>query len=161
MSSTSTLRIEMDQIDFGAIPEPINELLQRGVVAYRSSPAQAKSWFLQALVAAPEVLAVYFCLYKIHTYQGNLDAAFAAAEAGLAEAARQAHLAGSIEDWPAPAVADGPSRFALYTLKALAFIELKRGAPRKASALLAQLERLDPAGHVGWPVVRDLMQASA
>jgi hypothetical protein len=42
------------------------------------------------LEAAPTELPTYFCLYKIHTYQGHLDQALAIAERGLREAARQA-----------------------------------------------------------------------
>jgi hypothetical protein len=79
-----------DGIDFGELPAAVNELLQRGVVAYRGSATEAEARFREALELAPRALPVYFCLYKIHTYQGNLDAALAAATQGLAEAAGQA-----------------------------------------------------------------------
>src|SRR5208282_6760387 len=83
-------RGEPDAINFGDLPEAINALLQRGVAAYRSDRAQADRLFRQALAAAPRELPTYFCLYKIHTYQGNLDEAQAVAESGLREAASQA-----------------------------------------------------------------------
>jgi hypothetical protein len=55
-------------------------------------------------------------------------------------------------------VPDGPGRFALYTLKALAFIHLRRNDRDQANKLLAALRRLDPTGAVGWPVVAALAE---
>ena len=48
---------------------------------------------------------------------------------------------------------EGPGRFALYTLKALAFIRLRRAEADAAAAVLATLARLDPADAVGHSVV--------
>lgn len=148
-----------DLIDFGDIPGEVNALLQKGVAAYRASKAEAEVWFGKALSLAPDALPVYFCLYKIHTYAGDLDAALDAAQAGLREAASQAGWSTDYEEWPlAPTVmsADDPSRFALYTLKALAFISLKRGEADKGRDILKRLAILDPKGYVGWPVIADL-----
>jgi hypothetical protein len=146
-----------EPINFGSVPEAIDALLQQGVIAYRRDKPRADFLFRQALAAAPESLPVYFCLYKIHTYQGSLDEARAMAEAGLREAARQA---GWSEDWrtwaPEPRVPDGPARFALYTLKALAFIHLRRDETAEARVILDHLARLDPTGAVGWPVIAAL-----
>lgn len=73
---------------------------------------------------------------------------------------RQGELPPEIDAWSCPIEAsNGPLRFALYTLKALAFIHLKRGAMDEATHTLERLRRLDPEGHVGWPVVADLMAA--
>ena len=77
---------EPDSINFGDLPDAINALLQQGVAAYRRDFKTADALFRQALEAAPQELPTYFCLYKIHTYQGNLDEARAAAQAGLVEA---------------------------------------------------------------------------
>src|SRR3974390_1853606 len=74
-----------DSINFGAISEEINDILQEGVAAYRRDKKRADELFRQALAAAPHELPVYYCLYKIHTYQGNLDDALAMAESGLKE----------------------------------------------------------------------------
>jgi hypothetical protein len=146
-----------EAINFGDLPGPINALLQAGVNAYRSDHARADRLFREALAADPSQLPTYFCLYKIHTYQGHLDAALAAAEGGLKEAAAQA---GWPDDWrawrPQPAPPDGPGRFALYTLKALAFIRLRQDRRDAAVEILDALRTLDPAGAVGWPVVADL-----
>ncbi|HXX66322.1 MAG TPA: hypothetical protein VEK07_04020 [Polyangiaceae bacterium] len=144
-------------VDFGPLPPHIDDLLQRGVVAYRRDRAAAERIFRTALDLAPEHLAAYFCLYKIHAYQGNLDEAVTVAEAGLTEAARQAGWGRDPAGWPREPVAPGgPARFALYTLKALAFIHLKRDDLARARALLATLAALDPGGLVGWRVVADL-----
>lgn len=151
------LLTESDPINFGEVPEAVDALLQQGVAAYRSDRGRADRYFRKALAAAPHEVPTYFCLYKIHTYQGNLEEAEAAAEAGLKEAASQA---GWPQDWRAwqrqPAMPEGAGRFALYTLKALAFIHLRQN--RRAAALekLDTLGILDPAGMTGWPVVAAL-----
>ncbi|HET6375313.1 MAG TPA: hypothetical protein VFF88_04630 [Methylocella sp.] len=153
---------ESDFINFGDLPEGINALLQQGVAAYRRDPQLADKLFRQALSAAPEQLPVYFCLYKIHTYQGNLDDALTAAEEGLKAAAGQAGWSSDWRDWPALSIIpDGPARFALYTLKALAFIRLRRSEGVQALEILEALKKLDPAGAVGWPVVAALAEGAA
>ena len=149
-------------INFGEVPEDVNELLQHGVVAYRSDRAAANGFFRQALALAPQQLPTYYCLYKIHTYQGNLDEALAVAEAALRESARQAGWAPSPELWPADAKpASGAGRFALYTLKALAFIHLRRSDRDEACRILDRLSQLDPSGSVGWTVIADLARGAA
>jgi hypothetical protein len=149
-------------INFGDLPDEVNALLQQGVAAYRHDHALADRLFCQALAGAPEQLPVYFCLYKIHTYDGNLDKARSAAEEGLRVAARQAGWGADWRDWPAQSVIpDGPGRFALYTLKALAFIHLRRDEQSHAIEILDALRVLDPAGVVGWPVVAALAEGAA
>ncbi len=149
-----------DAIGFGDLPEAIDILLQRGVIAYRTDPAHADALFREALAADPSQLPVYFCLYKTHTYRGRLDEALTAARAGLAEAARQAGWSADCQEWPVQFSPDGPGRFALYTLKALAFIHLRREEPDEARQLLDILARVDPSGAVGWPVVAALAEGA-
>jgi hypothetical protein len=145
-------------IDFGELPDAIDALLQRGVVAYRSSSTRGEAFFREALALAPRALPIYFCLYKTHTYRGDLTAALEVAEAGLGEAARQAGLSPDYRAWRFdPLLAEQTAgRFALYTLKALAFIRLKRDERDLALELLQHLSRLDPDNPVGWSVVSDL-----
>lgn len=158
----SDLLLEPDAINFGELPEAIDALLQAGVVAYRRDRRVADRLFRQALAAAPSELPIYFCLYKIHTYQGNLDDAQAAAEAGLVEAARQAGWPRDWRQWQAPAASpDNAGRFALYTLKALAFIRLRQDDKPAAVEILNHLRQLDPSGAVGWPVVEALAEGLA
>jgi tetratricopeptide (TPR) repeat protein len=148
---------EPDCINFGDLPAPINALLQKGVAAYRRDFAAADALFREALEMAPEELPTYFCLYKIHTYQGNLDEARAVAQAGLSEAARQAEWPGDWRQWTIKTdISEGAGRFALYTLKALAFIHLRRNERSAAEDMLDALRVLDPSGAVGWPVVAEL-----
>ena len=146
-----------DTINFGDIPDAINDLLQEGVAAYRRDKKRADELFRKALAAAPTELPVYCCLYKIHTYQGNLDDALTMAESGLTEGARQAGWPLDWREWqPQPEALDGPGRFALYTLKALAFISLRRDEQDRARDILKALKGLDPAGQVGWLVIAAL-----
>lgn len=150
---------EPDAINFGDLPDAINALLQQGVAAYRHDHARADQLFRQALAAAPAQLPTYFCLYKIHTYQGNLDEAQAVAERGLQEAAHQAGWSVDWREWrPQAVLPDGAGRFALYTLKALAFIHLRQDNRQQAEQILIALKQLDPAGAVGWPVVAALAE---
>lgn len=148
---------EPDAINFGDLPAALNALLQQGVAAYRHDRARADQLFRQALATAPNQLPTYFCLYKIHTYQGNLEEAQAAAESGLREAASQAGWHSDWQKWqPQAVLPEGAGRFALYTLKALAFIHLRQDKRQQAKQMLERLRQLDPAGAVGWPVVAAL-----
>jgi tetratricopeptide (TPR) repeat protein len=148
---------EPDSINFGDLPDEIDALLQKGVAAYRRDFSTADALFREALAAAPQELPTYFCLYKIHTYQGNLDEARTVAQAGLLEGARQAGWPADWRSWPLQTgVPDGAGRFALYTLKALAFISLRRDERPQAEEMLESLRKLDPSGEVGWPVVAEL-----
>ena len=153
-----------DLIDFGDAPAPVNELLQQGVLLNRQSRAAADAKFRQALALDPSALATYFCLYKIHAYEGAHDEALAVAEAGLAEAERQAGLAADWAGWTPDDLANappGPARFALYTLKAIAFIRLRRGEADEARRRLDKLAGLGVIDGLGGGVVADLARAVA
>ena len=116
-----------DAINFGDLPDAINDLLQQGVAAYRHDHALADRLFRQAMVAA-----------------------------------RQAGWSPNWRDWSVQSVIpDGAGRFALYTLKALAFIRLRRSERTQALEILDALRNLDPAGVVGWPVVAALAEGTA
>ncbi len=157
----STPHADADVVNFGELDPATNELLQQGVVAYRTDPEKADSLFKQALALTPQELAPYYCLYKIHTYMGSLNYAADVAAEGMKEATRQAGWPSDPAAWPSAAEAhDGPARFALYTLKALSFIELKRGHRETAKDYLDILSRADPQGRVGWKVIEELAQGS-
>lgn len=148
---------QAERINFGALPPEIDDLLQQGVAAYRHDRATADRLFRQALSQNPSELAPYYCLYKIHTYMGSLDVAAEVATAGLKEAVRQASWSEDPREWPDGNLdSDGPGRFALYTLKALSFIELRRGNRERALEFLDILSKKDPTGSVGWTVVGEL-----
>ncbi|MBU3888856.1 hypothetical protein FM996_08665 [Methylosinus sporium] len=153
---------ESDLVDFGELSPAVNELLQKGVLAYRSDKARADELFREALELSPHELPAYYCLYKIHTYMGNLEIAWIVANQGLEEALRQCGWPLDPHSWPLKETAPGsPERFALYTLKALSFIQLKRGNKPKAMENLDILKVLDPKGYVGWTVIYELAQGVA
>ncbi|MCW2274695.1 hypothetical protein GJ654_11660 [Rhodoblastus acidophilus] len=148
-----------EEVNFGAIDSKIDALLQQGVVAYRSNFARAETLFRQALEAEPDELASYFCLYKIHTYHGDLDVALDMARTGLRKAAQQADWPEDWRQWtPQTPFPEGAGRFALYTLKALAFIHLRREEVDSAQEIINILRKLDPQGEVGWPVIAALCE---
>lgn len=151
-----------DLVDFGEIPPQVNEILQEGVALHRADRAAADAAFRRALALDPTALPTRLCLYKIHTYAGDFDAALAVAEGALVEAARQANLPADWRDWPAEEMSpEGARRFALYTLKALAFIRLRRGEAEEAAHVLARLAELDPDDAVGGSVVAAIAAGAA
>jgi hypothetical protein len=152
--------LQDDLINFGEVPPEVNEILQRGVALYRHDRAGADRAFREALALAPDALPTYLCLYKIHTYQGNLDAAVAIALSAVEEAARQACLHPDWQMWKAEQISDdvnGPGHFALYTLKALAFIHLRRDEPEMSRRYLAKLADLGAMEKVGGTVIAELV----
>jgi len=90
--------------------------------------------FAQALVGRAENSSSPISVsIRSHTYDGNLDKARSAAEEGLR--VRRAKLAGApigAIGRRNPSFRTGPARFALYTLKALAFIHLRRDEQSRA-----------------------------
>jgi len=162
MQKLADLLAEGDLIDFGAVPAEINALLQQGVALYYDDRPAADAVFRQARERDPSQLPTYYCLYKIHTYQRNLEAAQEAAESGLAEAARQTGLPADWRLWQPASLdwAQGAAvRFCLYTLKALAFIQLRQSNGVIAQAILAKLRQLDPGDAVGYTLVAEMADA--
>jgi tetratricopeptide (TPR) repeat protein len=155
----------------GSVPEGAGELLARARAAWRDVPA-ATALLAEALAAAPDCLPLHYARYKFHSSHGQYALAEAAARAALAEAARQAGLP---PDWRAldhgvdpgidPGIdwadVQGAAHFYLFTLKALAYLRLRRGDLAEAGALLDALARLDPDDGVGAAVTRSLLQGAA
>lgn len=142
----------------------VEELLREGMTLFRHDPAAADAAFRAVLARDRSALPAYFCLYKIHAYQGHFDEALWAAQSGLAEAARQAGLASDWRDGTREAVAAAPAepaRFALYTLKALSFIHLRHGQRGACRQFLHKLEELDAMHSIGGSVVADLERGIA
>ena len=153
---------ESDGIDFGETPPEVNEILQQGVLLSRQNPAAADAKFRAALALDPSALATYFCLYKIHAYGASRRRARDRRGRACGGRAGQAALP---RDWPCwtpedlAKAAEGPARFALYTLKAIAFIQLRRGARRDAEKRLAKLAELGASDGIGAGVVADPARA--
>ncbi|HEY0837605.1 MAG TPA: hypothetical protein VGE72_27065 [Azospirillum sp.] len=152
------LRIPDGRMAFGDVPEHIDQRLQAAVAA-RGEPKLCEELLWEAHQLGPRVLPVFYALYKFYFSKLRLDDAERVALIGLDAAAVQG---GYPADWRAltPDSADwtasGTARFTLFTLKALAFISLRRRNAAQAAAILARLAEIDPADHVGWRVVAAL-----
>lgn len=148
----------------GDAPPPIRRLIER---ARRSGGQEAVDLLWSACAAQPDCLPVYYLLYKLHARRGELELAERSALAALAEAGRQAGLP---QDWRAaeaapPAAVDftanGPARFWLFTLKALAFISLRLHRRDDAGRILALIAAHDPSHSVGSAVTEALLAGSS
>lgn len=148
----------------GDAPPEIRQMIDR---AKRAGGQEAVELLWRACAAAPDCLPVYYLLYKLHARRRELDLAERAALAALAEAGRQAGLP---QDWRAAEAglpvavdfaADGPARFWLFTLKALAFISLRLHRRGDAGRLLALIAAHDPSHSVGSAVTEALLAGSS
>ena len=160
----SIMSLRQDSVLFASdMPKEVNDILQEAVVLYDDTEL-AKEKLLEALEIAPHRLEVYVALYKFYFYKNLIDDAEWVALKALSEAATQG---GFSADWttltanstkwtPAPDV----QRFYLYTLKALAFINLRKNRTDLANAILNKLTILDPKDQVGGSVIRDLASGS-
>jgi hypothetical protein len=154
-----------DEFFGGDVPDAARALLHEAASAPREQVATLL-WTAQAL--APACLPIYYGLYKHHAGLRELELAERAARRGLVEAARQAGLA---SDWRdvmpgmVPAAVDfkgnGPARFWLFTLKALAFIALRGERPDEARELLTRITSLDPQARLGDEVTAGLLASVA
>lgn len=125
-------------------------------------PQRALALLWTAQVCAPECPSLYYLLYKFYARHADFEQAEQAALKGLDVAAEQAHLP---DDWRVvtPEMADfsspGPARFWVFTLKALAFIRLRRKDPESARAYLNKVHELDPMGGSGAQVIEALIRS--
>lgn len=153
-------------IAFGPLPPHVNALLQQGVACHRSDPTRARALFRHAIEIAPGSLPAYRCLFKLQNQQREFDQALATALEGLAEAAHQARVGPDWRQWTRDDVGEDPrrsvaQRFLLSFLKALAFIELRRGNPEASRHIVARLQVLDPEDGVGHSVIAALLDDDA
>jgi hypothetical protein len=121
-----------DAVLFGTSVLPAtNTRLQFAVAARHRDNSEAESLLWEARAEDPTCLPVYFALYKFYANSKKLDRAERAARLALAESARQA---GMLADWEKLSVeprrdrlyGSGAGLFYLFSLKALAFIKLRR-----------------------------------
>lgn len=141
----------------GEVPAAVRRVLQQAMASAGDDRA-ALLWTAQAL--APTCLAPYYAPYKHHTSQREFALAERAAWRGLNEAAQQAGLGADwrgVQPGSADFQRDGPARFWLFTLKALAFISLRSGQPAAAAELLACIDRLDAGARIGSDVTAALL----
>lgn len=152
--------VESTELFGGEVPPAVQRLVDE---ARGMAPERAGAALWTAVLTFPNCLPPYYLLYKFHASRGELEPANEVARKGLAVAAAQASID---RDWRAvqPADADfsmpGPARFWLFTLKALAFISVRRDEREEARQLVGKLRVLDPADRLGFGVVEGLLAQS-
>ncbi len=159
------LRVFDERVLFSPnLPKAVNQLLQAGVSASHADKMQAEKLFRQAREMDRSCLQTYFALYKFYCYQGRLQDAEREVIAALEEASRQGNfpyeyrrLARQSFHWNMYASEAG--LFYLYSLKALAFIKLRRGKEAEAQLILAAIAELDPEDRCGASVIMSLADA--
>lgn len=161
--SDSAVRIMEERVLFASDIRPdVNAYLQ-SAVACADDFERARELLYQARELDPDQLEVYTALYKFLFYRGQLDEA----EQVAGEALQRAALNGGFhEDWQQLTSTscdwsqeNGPARTYLYSLKALAFISLRKGKHAHGRSLLDKLKQLDPQDLVGSSVISQLAEA--
>lgn len=140
-------------VDIDSLPAEALELLQRGMALHRSDPAAAELLFGIARSQAPASLPLYRALVKFYNRECQFDAAYDMAALGMREAARLGQLPPDWRDWTLAMLSGQEASFALLTLKAMAFLELRRGNTAASVEILDQLRQLDPSDGTGSSVV--------
>ena len=152
-----------ERVVFGRnIPPKVNACLQEAV-ACANDFERSRELLYRAREMKPDQLEVYIALYKVCFYQGHFDEAEQVALDVLQQSAKDA---GFDEDWQQLnadstdwTMDEGPARLYLYSLKALAFIRLRKGQHDVARQVLNKLQQLDLNDLVGGSVIMDLAEA--
>lgn len=165
MSADAIAFLEPSVLFAPELPPAADALLQQAVAARRGGDAaEAERLLLHAVGRFPTCLPVYFALYKFYANRHWLAQAEIAARRALQEASRQGGFAcrllatASATD-PHPYQAGAAGHFYLFSLKALAFIKLRREEFAAADAILDLLLSLDPEDRSGASVIRQLASA--
>lgn len=152
-----------ERVVFGRnIPPKVNACLQEAV-ACANDFERSRELLYRAREMKPDQLEVYIALYKVCFYRGHFDEAEQVALDVLQQSAKDA---GFDEDWQQLnadstdwTMDEGPARLYLYSLKALAFIRLRKGQHDVARQVLNKLQQLDLNDLVGGSVIMDLAEA--
>ena len=133
----------------GGLSPQLEALLQQAG-QLRDRPSEALPLLQQARSVAPSHPAPLIALYRFYFYGHQFALARAVAEDALAIA--RTALGPNFGDEPPSDEAarhDAAVRFYLFTLKGMAYLNLRLGVLEDARTLLAELRRLDPQDHVG------------
>lgn len=133
----------------GGLSPQVNALITRAGLL-RHTPQQALPLLAQARAAAPRHPAPLIALYRFYFYGHQLAQARAVGEDALAIA--RTALGPDFGDIPPGDEAtrgDAAVRFYLFTLKGLAYLNMRLGDMDEARLMLDELRRLDPQDHVG------------
>lgn len=138
-----------------------NRYLQEAAASPEADRAEAV--LTKAARLSPDLLAVDVARYKFYFYRGRLQEAEGIVRWTLVKAANQG---GFDADWrrlTGPMAGrertEGPARYYLYGLKALAFIDLRTGAVAESREVLERLRELDPDDLVGSSVIAEMLEA--
>lgn len=141
----------------GLGPEAMALIEQAGQL--REQPEAALSCLQQARRLAPRHLVPVIAVYRFHFYAHELALARAAGEDALALAR---HVLGpDFGDEPPSDEAtrhDAAVRFYLFTLKGLAYLNLRLGDWPQAWLMLGELRRLDPQDRVGGSLLLQVLE---
>lgn len=133
----------------GALPPGVEALIAQAG-ALRDRPGEALPLLERARALAPQHPAPVIAVYRFHFYGHALVQARAAGEDALAIA--RTALGPDFGDVPPEDEAvrgDAAVRFYLFTLKGLAYLNLRLGDLDEARLMLGELRRLDPKDHLG------------
>ncbi len=132
----------------GLSPQVTALITQAGLL--RHEPLAALPLLEQARAAAPRHPAPLIALYRFYFYGHQLAQARAVGEDALA-IARTALGPNFGDVAPDDDTTRGNAavRFYLFTLKGLAYLNMRLGAMEEAQVLLKELRRLDPTDHIG------------
>jgi len=132
----------------GLSPQVDALIAQAGLL--RDRPLEALPLLQQARAAAPSHPSPLIALYRFYFYGHQLAEARAVAEDALA-IARTALGPNFGDEAPSDDAArhDAAVRFYLFTLKGLAYLNLRLGELDEARLMLGELRRLDPQDRVG------------
>lgn len=161
----NVVAFQEDRVLFGPQVAPATHQRLQAAVAARANPDEAERLFLDTREADPECLPAHFALYKFYFNTVQFAKAEAAAQFALNEAARQAGITADWRVLERPDITESvirageePAHFFCFTLKALAFINLRSGRSGVSRQILDKLERLDPEDKVGGSVIRSLLE---
>jgi len=142
----------------GGLDPQVDALIaQAGLL--RDRPLEALPLLERARAAAPRHPAPVIALYRFHFYGHRWTQARAAGEDALAMA--RTALGPNFGDEPPSdesARYDAAVRFYLFTLKGLAYLNLRLGDLEDAHLLLAELRRLDPRDRVGGALLAHVLE---
>lgn len=130
--------------------DPAVEALIAQAGALRDQPGKALPLLERARALAPNHPVPLIAIYRFHFYGHALAQARAAGEDALAIA--RAALGPDFGDAVPTEEAtrgDAAVRFYLFTLKGLAYLNLRLGDLDEARLMLGELRRLDPKDHLG------------
>ena len=141
----------------GGLSPQVEALIQQAGQV-RHLPHEALALLEQARTAAPRHPAPLIALYRFYFYGHQLALARAVGEDALAIA--RTALGPNFGDEPPSDDAarhDAAVRFYLFTLKGLAYLNLRLDMAHDARLLLNELRRLDPQDHVGGALLAQVL----